>query len=103
MKKRKVLIISTAAVAVAFAGLAITVHALGTRPTAAEPAASPPQYIVRAERGRVSVYPEGSALPEFDAGIDFSGLREYDRKLLERGIVIEGHENMIALLEDFSN
>ena len=103
MKKRKVLIVSAGAAAVAFAGLAITVHALGARPPAAGPAAPPSQYIVRAEHGRVAVYPEGSGLPEFDAGIDFSGLREYDRKLLERGIVIEGHENMIGLLEDFSN
>ena len=102
MKRRKVLII-TGAVAAAFAGLAITVVALGTKPAVSDPVISSAQYLVRAESGKVTVFKKNSELPVFNTEIDTSGLREYDRRLLEQGIEIEGYDNMVGLLEDFSN
>ena len=103
--KRKVLIFSTGAMAVAFAGLAVTVNALVTQPSSDRQGATTAaqQYIVRAENGKVAVFPESYGLPEIETGIDISQLREYDRRLLEQGIAIEGYENMVGLLEDFSN
>ncbi len=103
--KRKVFIFSVAAVAVVFAGLAVTFYALGASPAAvAEPAeAAARQYVVRAKSGKITVFPGDSKIPEIETEIDTSRLRAYDRELLENGIEIEGYENMISLLEDFSN
>ena len=100
MKKRHVLLVSVGAAAIAFAGLAITVSAIESK--IAEPGAQS-GYIVRAESGGVAVYPEGSQQPESFAEIDISLLREYDRALLEQGIIIQGYDDVIGLLEDFSN
>jgi len=103
MKIRRVLLISTGAAAIAFAGLAATVSALGTQNTAPEPSPAPAHYTVRAENGRITVYPGDKTQPELYADIDLSRLREYDRALLEQGIEIDGYEGVIGLLEDFSN
>ncbi len=92
------------ALAVAFAGLAVTVYALGAQTDGIMPAAAATrEYTVRAENGKITVFPENTGLPEIETEIDTSGLREYDRQLLEHGIEVEGYRNMISLLEDFSN
>lgn len=103
--KRKVFVFSVGALAVAFAGLAVTVYALGAQPAAIdEPVqTAAQQYVLRSESGKITVFSGNSELPEIETGIDTSHLREYDRQLLEQGIEIEGYEKMIGLLEDFSN
>ena len=101
--KRKVFLLSTGAAAIVAAGFAITVRALGAQPDSAVSQHDASQYVVRAESGKVTVFPNSSGLPEIETDIDTATLREYDRALLERGIEVEGYENMIGLLEDFSN
>ena len=101
--RRKVFLLSIGAVSVAFAGFAVTVRALGAPPDASPSQLDTHHYAVRAESGKISVFPNSSGLPEIETDIDTATLREYDRALLEHGIVVAGYENMIGLLEDFSN
>ena len=101
--KRDVFLLSIGALAVIFAGFAITVRVLGAQPDTATPPTAYTQYVVRTESGKVTVFPSGSGLPEIETDIDTANLREYDRQLLDHGIEVEGYENMICLLEDFSN
>ena len=46
---------------------------------------------------------DGAGRLSIDCAIEVSGLRRYDRELLERGIEVTGYENLLSLLEDFSN
>ena len=103
MKNRKVLLFATGAAAVIFAGVAITISAVGTQSSGAAVLETPSKYIVREESGRVAVFSGDSERPEIYTDINTSRLREYDRALLENGIEIEGYDSVIGILEDFSN
>lgn len=58
-------------------------------------------FTVRSVDGRLAV--ESDAQAPRITQIDASALREYDRELLENGIEVAGYENLLSLLEDFSN
>jgi len=58
-------------------------------------------FTVRNVDGNLVV--ESDAQPQRFTEIDASALRKYDRELLEIGIEVAGYENLLSLLEDFSN
>ena len=61
------------------------------------------RYIVKAYDGRVCVYVDNDTTrPALETDIPVSGLRAYDRKLLNEGIVVSNYSNVIKLLEDFN-
>lgn len=101
--KKKVFLLIIGALAIAFAGFAVTVSALENAQTVSRSEAEAPAYTVRAENGKVTVYSGNPDAPEIETAIDTSNLREYDKQLLEKGIEVDGYEKMLSLLEDFSN
>ena len=107
---RKTILIITAAVAVIF-GVSAVVSVTGgstlPRPhaavVAAETDSSAAAFTVRAYNGVVAVFSDGFDEPAFETDIDVSKLRGYDRELLEHGIKIGSYNELLQLLEDFSN
>ena len=105
MKKRKPLFGAIAAAAIA-AG-ALTGSVLGTFDGAAplqrkqEPAARE-AFTLKVRDGKIAVFMGGDMeSPAAETDIPVSGLREYDRGLLEEGIEAGSYEEVLALLEDF--
>lgn len=58
-------------------------------------------YTVSEYDGDVGVYRDGELI--FTAGINTSGLRETDRRLLMNGIETGSYEDVLRLLEDLSS
>ncbi|MDR0839499.1 MAG: hypothetical protein LBN99_07685 [Oscillospiraceae bacterium] len=106
---RKTVLLCAAAALILSGAAALAVYTAAAPEPQAAPAtelpevAPPRKYTLRATDGRVTVYVNGDEIPEIVTGIDASGLREYDRALLERGIEVTGYENLLGLIEDFSN
>ena len=62
------------------------------------------KYIVRAHNGKIALFTDDFTLtPAIETDIDISGLRAYDRRLLENGIVVSTYEDVLRLLEDFGS
>lgn len=61
-----------------------------------------PLFILRAQDGKVVVFRSDEQETLFlKTDIHVSGLREYDKKLLQNGIQVNSYEEVIGLLEDF--
>ncbi|MCL2407994.1 MAG: hypothetical protein FWC96_00045 [Oscillospiraceae bacterium] len=58
------------------------------------------KYLVRAYNGKIAYFTGGEVV---ETDIDVSGLRAYDRQLLENGIAAYTYEEVLQLLEDFSS
>ncbi|MDR2420793.1 MAG: hypothetical protein LBD49_01630 [Oscillospiraceae bacterium] len=80
---------------------ALALLALASYAAYAGGAAAP--YVLREAGGRIKAFAGSPGEPEIETDIEISGLREYDKQLLRRGIEVEGYENVAGLLEDFSN
>ncbi|MDR0905386.1 MAG: hypothetical protein LBN00_04305 [Oscillospiraceae bacterium] len=68
--------------------------------TTAEPAERQ-TFTLRSVDGKIAVESGGAA--EIETAIDVGNLRKYDQELLENGLNVMGYENLLSLLEDFSN
>ncbi|MDR1065805.1 MAG: BofC C-terminal domain-containing protein [Oscillospiraceae bacterium] len=112
-KHGKIGYICIGALAALLALLAVASYAAGaayeaaSEPEAAQEGAKDTRtYTLRDDGGTLSVFPERperSDIPELKTEIETSGLREYDKSLLQSGIEVTGYEKLIGLLEDFSN
>jgi len=60
-------------------------------------------YIIRCEGDMVCLYESGSDRPLGRLNIDPRDLPEEDRRLLECGILAQGEEQLISVLEDYSS
>ena len=92
------------AIALCIAAVALITGSAALATSAAEtelPADADRAYVVRAVNGRLTI--DSSSEASFVADIDVSALRKYDRELLAQGIEVTGRENLLSLLEDFSN
>ena len=58
------------------------------------------KYLVRTYNGKIAFFTDGAVI---ETDIDVSGLRAYDRQLLENGIAACTYEEVLQLLEDFSS
>jgi len=58
------------------------------------------KYLVQTYNGKITLFSDGAVI---ETDIDVSGLRAYDRQLLENGIEAYTYEEVLQLLEDFSS
>ena len=66
--------------------------------------AAEPRYYLRAQEGRVAVYPRRrSAGPERVTGIELMTLRAADRAMLQHGIPAADRQSLLLLLEDLGS
>ncbi|MDR1329943.1 MAG: hypothetical protein LBK23_10120 [Oscillospiraceae bacterium] len=109
-KRGKIGYICIGALAALLALLAVASYAAGaayeaaTEPEAAQEGVKDTRtYTLRDDGGTLSVFPEHPDVPELKTEIETSGLREYDKNMLQSGIEVTGYEKLVGLLEDFSN
>jgi len=63
-------------------------------------------FLLKTVNGVISVFDgrtDAEASPVLETQIDVSTLRAYDRETFEKGIVVETYEELVRILEDFSN
>lgn len=107
--KRTVTLLCAAAIAFTAGTAAVITRATRSVPAAAimgeqtTQSADTRQYILREHNGRLAVFLAGRAEPLLQTDMTTHNLRHYDRELLLRGIEVTGYENLLGLLEDFSN
>ena len=60
------------------------------------------RYIIKSQDGKVALFTgEFVSSPAILTDIDITGLREYDRLMLEAGIPVDTYDEVLRLLEDF--
>ncbi|MDR0916803.1 MAG: hypothetical protein LBN02_06395 [Oscillospiraceae bacterium] len=62
-----------------------------------------PSYTLRVTDGFVAVYTDASDTPMLVTDIDVSHLRRADLEMFESGIVLHSYEQLVELLQDYSN
>lgn len=58
-------------------------------------------YIIKSENGLLAVYKKGETTPYMQTGASVKGLPKGDILRLERGIEVDGEENLKKILEDY--
>ncbi|MDR0861363.1 MAG: hypothetical protein LBN30_01080 [Oscillospiraceae bacterium] len=109
MKRRIIILSLVTAISLATAGFAALRVTSAPEARAAvavevEPTSSVGAYTLRPYNGKIAVF-TGAFLdePAILTDIEVWRLREYDRKLLERGIPAATYDDVLRLFEDFSS
>ena len=106
--KKSAAILCTATIALITGATAFAVSVADSPQTLGSTAAES-VYTLRSVDGLLAVESDSTLAADangrlgVDMSIEVSGLRRYDRELLELGIEVTGYDNLLSLLEDFSN